>query len=120
MVGPCRRRPKWNKHNTVVIRVSQKIVQVNALLIVPSPATRGIFGLSFCSGPRMKGTDVDDSREMNLPETALLYPDGDSYRLRWFTPTEEEDLCGHATLASAHVLWEEGHLSMEQAARLDA
>ncbi|WP_308420305.1 PhzF family phenazine biosynthesis protein [Kroppenstedtia guangzhouensis] len=51
------------------------------------------------------------------PETAYLYPDGDSYRLRWFTPTEEEDLCGHATLASAHVLWEEGHLSMEQAAR---
>lgn len=48
--------------------------------------------------------------ELNLPETAFLRPraDGD-WDLRWFTPTVEVDLCGHATLASAHVLWRERH-----------
>ncbi len=43
--------------------------------------------------------------EMNLSETAFLWPEGDVWRLRWFTPKVEVDLCGHATLASAHVLW---------------
>jgi len=46
------------------------------------------------------------AREMNLSETAFLCPEQDGYRLRWFTPAVEVDLCGHATLASAHVLWE--------------
>jgi PhzF family phenazine biosynthesis protein len=46
--------------------------------------------------------------EMNLSETAFLAPAGEGlYDLRWFTPTTEVDLCGHATLASAHVLWDE-------------
>jgi PhzF family phenazine biosynthesis protein len=46
--------------------------------------------------------------EMNLAETAFLVGQGDGrYGLRWFTPAVEVDLCGHATLASAHVLWEE-------------
>jgi PhzF family phenazine biosynthesis protein len=51
--------------------------------------------------------------EMNLSETAFIHPGPtqDSYSLRWFTPKAEVDLCGHATLASAHVLWHEGHLS---------
>ncbi len=44
--------------------------------------------------------------EMNLSETAFLYPEDDGFRLRWFTPKVEVDLCGHATLASAHILWE--------------
>ena len=43
--------------------------------------------------------------EMNLSETAFLLPEGEDWRLRWFTPMAEVDLCGHATLASAHVLW---------------
>jgi PhzF family phenazine biosynthesis protein len=47
---------------------------------------------------------------MNLSETAFLTPADDGYRLRWFTPAVEVDLCGHATIASAHVLWEDGHL----------
>ena len=52
--------------------------------------------------------------EMNLSETAFLRPQPEgSYRLRWFTPTHEVDLCGHATLASAHVLWTEGVTSTE-------
>ena len=46
--------------------------------------------------------------EMNLAETAFLYPTDGVYTLRWFTPTVEVDLCGHATLASAHMLYELG------------
>ena len=45
--------------------------------------------------------------EMNLSETAFLEKVSDGeYNLRWFTPNIEVDLCGHATLASAHILWE--------------
>ncbi len=55
--------------------------------------------------------------EMNLSETAFLHRDGDGYGLRWFTPTVEVDLCGHATLASAHVLWQAGYLKPGQPAR---
>jgi predicted PhzF superfamily epimerase YddE/YHI9 len=61
------------------------------------------------------------AREMNLSETAFLHPEpveGEAgYRLRWFTPTVEVDLCGHATLASSHVLWETGRLRPGQPAR---
>jgi predicted PhzF superfamily epimerase YddE/YHI9 len=46
--------------------------------------------------------------EMNLSETAFVAPRTDGFGLRWFTPATEVDLCGHATLASAHVLWERG------------
>ena len=46
--------------------------------------------------------------EMNLSETAFLVAEKDGYKLRWFTPTTEVELCGHATLASAHVLFEFG------------
>ncbi len=46
--------------------------------------------------------------EMNLSETAFLFPQAGSWRLRWFTPAAEVRLCGHATLAAAHVLWESG------------
>src|SRR3954454_8919385 len=43
--------------------------------------------------------------ENNLAETAFFVPDGDGYALRWFTPETEVDLCGHATLATAHVIF---------------
>jgi predicted PhzF superfamily epimerase YddE/YHI9 len=59
----------------------------------------------------------DVAREMNLSETAFLHPVTDGYQLRWFTPTVEVALCGHATLASAHVLWEAGHLVRTAPAR---
>lgn len=59
----------------------------------------------------------DVAREMNLSETAFLTPADDGYRLRWFTPSVEVDLCGHATLAGAHVLWEDGHLPAGKQAR---
>jgi PhzF family phenazine biosynthesis protein len=67
------------------------------------------------------------AREMNLSETAFLRSRDDknpggrtrahgakSFDLRWFTPIVEVDLCGHATLASAHVLWEEGHVARKE------
>lgn len=50
------------------------------------------------------------AREMNLSETAFLCKQADGYDLRWFTPAVEVALCGHATLASAHILWEQGYL----------
>lgn len=58
------------------------------------------------------------AQEMNLSETAFLTQrqDADGFDLRWFTPTAEVDLCGHATLASAHVLWEAGLLESHQPA----
>ena len=52
--------------------------------------------------------------EMNLSETAFLVKEDDGYRLRWFTPKVEVALCGHATLASAHVLWSEGYASVAE------
>ncbi len=52
----------------------------------------------------------DVAREMNLSETAFLVKQQDGFDLRWFTPTVEVKLCGHATLASAHLLWESGIL----------
>ncbi|UCE55020.1 MAG: PhzF family phenazine biosynthesis protein [Desulfobacterales bacterium] len=57
------------------------------------------------------------ANEMNLSETAFLYRYKDGYNLRWFTPAVEVDLCGHATLASAHILWETGQLAPDQQAR---
>ncbi len=54
------------------------------------------------------------AREMNLSETAFLIPEGDGFRLRWLSPTVEVDLCGHATLASSHVLWDESHVPTDQ------
>ncbi|HYO13780.1 MAG TPA: PhzF family phenazine biosynthesis protein [Thermoanaerobaculia bacterium] len=59
------------------------------------------------------------AREMNLSETAFLHPEGEdgAWRLRWFTPAVEVELCGHATLASAHVLWETGQLPGDLPAR---
>jgi PhzF family phenazine biosynthesis protein len=57
------------------------------------------------------------ARELNQAETAFLWPEGGAFRLRWLTPTVEVDLCGHATLASAHALWSEGLLAPALPAR---
>ncbi len=62
----------------------------------------------------------DVAAEMNLSETAYAYRlDDGRFHLRWFTPNTEVDLCGHATLATAHVLWEEGFLDPGHAARFE-
>jgi predicted PhzF superfamily epimerase YddE/YHI9 len=52
--------------------------------------------------------------EMNLSETAFVLREGESWQLRWFTPKIEVDLCGHATLATAHILWETGLIPRQQ------
>jgi PhzF family phenazine biosynthesis protein len=74
-----------------------------AVLILPAPREE----------PWMR----DMAREMNLSETAFLVRRDDGFNLRWFTPTVEVELCGHATLASAHILWETAYLKPEQQAR---
>ncbi len=55
--------------------------------------------------------------EMNLSETAFVWPQPDGFGLRWFTPRLEVDLCGHATLAAAHALWTEGRSADENMIR---
>jgi PhzF family phenazine biosynthesis protein len=68
-------------------------------------------------GPAPESWMTHVAREMNLSETAFLHRVDDGYALRWFTPTVEVDLCGHATLASAHVLWQQGYLGPGENAR---
>jgi PhzF family phenazine biosynthesis protein len=57
------------------------------------------------------------AQEMNLSETAFVHRQIDGFGLRWFTPLAEVRLCGHATLASAHALWETGALPLGAVAR---
>jgi PhzF family phenazine biosynthesis protein len=57
------------------------------------------------------------AHEVNLSETAFVEKRSDGFSLRWFSPKVEVDLCGHATLASAHVLWETGAVKSEEPAR---
>lgn len=54
--------------------------------------------------------------EMNLSETAFVKKIINGFSLRWFTPKAEVELCGHATLASAHILWQEGILKQDEEA----
>jgi predicted PhzF superfamily epimerase YddE/YHI9 len=84
-----------------------RIVQVDAF--TDRPFAGNPAAVCVLPGPTADAWMQRVASEMNLPETAFLHPEGDTWRLRWFTPTVEVDLCGHATLASAHVLWTEGH-----------
>src|SRR5438309_2188004 len=91
------------------------IVKVDAFTSTPfagNPAA-----VCVLPAPRDERWMQDVAREMNLSETAFLLAENTGYRLRWFTPAEEVALCGHATLASAHVLWEDGHLAAGAPAR---
>ena len=95
--------------------MGQKITQVDAFTSQPfrgNPAA-----VCILPQPRDASWMQLVAREMNLSETAFLHRQNDGYGLRWFTPAVEVALCGHATLASAHVLWEEGHLSPGEQAR---
>jgi PhzF family phenazine biosynthesis protein len=95
----------------------QRFVQVDAFTDVPFAGNPA----AVCVLPRPRGERWMQAvaREMNLAETAFLHREGDGFRLRWFTPTIEVELCGHATLASAHVLWQDGHLAPGDEARFD-
>lgn len=57
------------------------------------------------------------AKEMAISETAFLHPESNGYALRWFTPEAEVDMCGHATLASAHILWEKGFAGRNETLR---
>jgi len=91
--------------------MSQRIVQVDAF--TDRPFAGNPAAVCILESPREDAWMQAVAMEMNLAETAFLVPEGEGYRLRWFTPAVEVDLCGHATLASAHVLWEDGHLSTD-------
>jgi PhzF family phenazine biosynthesis protein len=73
----------------------------------PRPFAGNPAGVCVLSEDRPAGWMQDVAREMNLSETAFLLRQDGQWSLRWFTPTVEVDLCGHATLASAHILWTE-------------
>jgi PhzF family phenazine biosynthesis protein len=68
------------------------------------------------SGPVDETWMQQVAQEMNLSETAFVSPAEEGFHLRWFTPAVEVDLCGHATLASAHALWESGSLDQSEPA----
>jgi PhzF family phenazine biosynthesis protein len=96
--------------------MAQEIFQVDAFTNRPFAGNPA----GVCVLPQPKDDDwmQNVAKEMNLSETAfLLRQDDGSYSLRWFTPATEVPLCGHATLASAFVLWERGYLQPEQTAQ---
>jgi PhzF family phenazine biosynthesis protein len=78
-------------------------------------------GVCVLSAPAPDAWMQSVAIEMNHAETAFLVKreasNTDDYDLRWFTPGGEVDLCGHATLASAHYLWESGALAAGEQAR---
>lgn len=95
--------------------MSIRIVTVDAFTNVPfagNPAA-----VCVMEAPRPDDWLRNVARELNLSETAFLVPYNGDFHLRWLTPAVEVDLCGHATVASAHVLWEDGHLPAGKQAR---
>ena len=95
--------------------MSIPLYQVDAF--TSRPFSGNPAAVCLLSTPRPDSWLMAVAGEMNLSETAFLLAEGDGYRLRWFTPVTEEDLCGHATLASAYVLWEAGLLEAGQTAK---
>lgn len=85
-----------------------RIVQVDAF--TNRPFAGNPAAVCVLDEPKSDEWLRDVAREMNLSETAFLWPRDGEYHLRWLTPAVEVDLCGHATVASAHVLWQDGHL----------
>jgi PhzF family phenazine biosynthesis protein len=95
--------------------MAQTVVQVDAF--ADRPFAGNPAAVCVLPAPADEQWMRDVAREMNLSETAFLHPVEDGFHLRWFTPAVEVDLCGHATLASAHVLWESGALAADAEAR---
>jgi len=91
------------------------IIQVDAF--TSQPFAGNPAAVCVLSSPQDPQWMQNVAQEMNLSETAFLVRQLDGFDLRWFTPKIEVDLCGHATLASAHVLWSEGHLASNVEAR---
>ena len=95
--------------------MAQHFTQVDAF--TDRPFTGNPAAVCLLPSPRDADWMQQIASEMNLAETAFLVRRPDGFDLRWFTPGAEVDLCGHATLASAHALWEEGHLKPSEDAR---
>lgn len=91
-----------------------RILQVDAF--TSEPFAGNPAAVCLLPGVRDEKWMQSVAREMNLSETAFLMREGAGFNLRWFTPEVEVALCGHATLASAHVLWEEGILAYSEQA----
>jgi predicted PhzF superfamily epimerase YddE/YHI9 len=96
--------------------MSLDLYQVDAF--TDRPFAGNPAAVCFLPAPRPADWMQSVAREMNLSETAFLHPsEQGGFDLRWFTPAIEVELCGHATLASAHVLWESGRLAAGETAR---
>jgi PhzF family phenazine biosynthesis protein len=95
--------------------MSMPIFQVDAF--TEEPFKGNPAGVCLLPGPAEAAWMQNVAAEMNLAETAFPLAEGDGFRLRWFTPKVEVRLCGHATLATAHILWERGILAPDRAAR---
>lgn len=94
----------------------QAIVQIDAF--ADRPFAGNPAAVCLLPAPRDAAWMQAVAMEKNLSETAFVQRRGDGdFDLRWFTPGAEVDLCGHATLASAHLLWEQGQLRPGEAAR---
>ena len=91
------------------------IYQVDAFTSEPFKGNPA--GVCLLRGPAEDAWMQSVAAEMNLAETAFPLAEGDGFRLRWFTPKVEVKLCGHATLATAHILWEQGIVPAGREAR---
>ncbi|MEZ4657644.1 MAG: PhzF family phenazine biosynthesis protein [Caldilineaceae bacterium] len=80
------------------------IYQVDAF--TDRPFAGNPAAVCLLNGPADERWMQQVAQEMNLSETAFVYAKDDGFSLRWFTPATEVDLCGHATLATAHILWQ--------------
>jgi len=95
--------------------MGKPIFQVDAF--AEEPFKGNPAGVCLLGGPAEAAWMQSVAAEMNLAETAFPLAEGDGFRLRWFTPKVEVKLCGHATLATAHILWERGVLPPGREAR---
>lgn len=95
--------------------MSIPIFQVDAF--AEEPFKGNPAGVCLLSAPADAAWMQNVAAEMNVAETAFPLAEGDGFRLRWFTPKVEVKLCGHATLATAHILWETGILGSGKEAR---
>ncbi|MEO1145944.1 MAG: PhzF family phenazine biosynthesis protein [Cyanobacteria bacterium J06638_22] len=95
--------------------MGQKVIWVDAF--TTEPFSGNPAAVCVLSEPMDAQQMQQLAAELNLSETAFLLKQTDGYSLRWFTPAVEVALCGHATLASAHVLWAEGYVPPGQSIR---
>jgi PhzF family phenazine biosynthesis protein len=102
-------------HNKEDTRMTLQLFQVDAFtneVFKGNPAA-----VCLLAQPMPEAWMLSLTQEMNLSETAFVLPQKDGFSLRWFTPKVEVNLCGHATLASAHVLFENGLVLEEEPVR---